>query len=422
MVKPDHRSPVVVAQIWYKVGSAYEPGGVTGISHLCEHLMFKGTPKHPAGQFSKIIGENGGEENAMTSNDFTNYFQKLSNDRLEISFQLEADRMRNLNVPEAEFKKELEVVKEERRMRLEDVPEGLLYERFNAAAHLTSPYHHLTMGWMSDLNSVTLADAKAWYQKWYAPNNAILVVVGDVDPNHVQQLAEKYFGPLKPSILPTLKPQGEPPPVGERGVVVRAPAKLPMLFIGYNVPSLKTTKEPWKVYALAIISGILDSGDSSRLPSELVRRQQIASQAGAYYEPFALYSPLFILQGVPAEGKNVAGLKAALLAEIKRLQTTLIQPAELQRVKTQIIAQKVFAKDSQFGQAMEIGGLESVGLSWREGTNYVEQVKKITPEQIQAVAKEYLISDRLTLGELQALPITQNAVKRQPIIGAHDHD
>ncbi|HDJ86948.1 MAG TPA: insulinase family protein, partial [Chromatiales bacterium] len=196
LVKEDHRAPVVVSQVWYKVGSGDEHGGITGISHALEHMMFQGTAKHPAGEFSRIVAANGGRENAFTGRDYTAYFQLLAKDRLPVSFELESDRMRNLSLKEADFRKEIQVVMEERRLRTDDNPQALTYERFNAAAFVSSPYHHPVIGWMDDLRNLKIGDLRAWYRRWYAPNNATLVVVGDVDPQAVLRLAERYFGPL----------------------------------------------------------------------------------------------------------------------------------------------------------------------------------------------------------------------------------
>ena len=214
IVKEDHRAPIVVSQVWYKVGSSYEPAGATGVSHVLEHMMFKGTRDHPPGEFSKIIAANGGRENAFTGRDYTAYFQTLSKDRLEISFELEADRMRNLTLGQKEFEKEIEVVKEERRLRTEDKPTSLTYEQLSAVAYRNLPYANPVIGWMSDLENMTVEDLQHWYRLWYAPNNATLVVVGDVDPKQVLELAKRHFGPLKPEKIPTQKPRVEPPPAG----------------------------------------------------------------------------------------------------------------------------------------------------------------------------------------------------------------
>lgn len=411
IVKEDHRAPVAIFQIWYKVGASYEPGGITGSSHVLEHMMFKGTHKHPVGEFSRIIAEHGGTENAFTGQDYTAYFQKLESSRIPISFKLESDRMQHLNLLEKEFKKELQVVMEERRMRTDDNPMGLLQERFAATAHIANPYHNPTIGWMNDLENLTLNDLKKWYQTWYAPNNATIVIVGDVSPREVYRLAKKHFSTIGKSTLPTLKPQAEPAPRGKRTVFVKAPAKLPALVIGFNTPSLKTADDKSDAYALEVLAGILDIGASSRIEKHLVRGKHIASSASASYDLYTRFSGLFELRGVPAHDQSIDNLKSAFFDEIKQLKATPVHKKELERVKAQVIADHTFAKDSLFYQAMQIGLLETIGLSWTEADNYVNQIQEITAEQIQDVAKKYLIHDRMTVAELQPQHIESTVVK-----------
>lgn len=422
IVRQDKRAPVVVSYVWYRVGSADEYGGVTGISHILEHMMFKGTPKHPGNTFSRLIAEVGGKENAFTSTDYTAYYQELSADNLELSFKLESDRMQNLVLDPKEYAKEIEVVKEERRMRIDDNPNALTYERFNAAANIANPYHHLTIGWMSDLNQITIEDLKHWYQRWYAPNNAIVVVVGDVDPQKTYQLAKKYFGPLKASQLPKRKNYPEPKPLGPRRLVVNAPAQLPILLIGYNVPSLNTARESWEVYALAILDGILSAGSSSRFTSRLVRGQQIASNISANYDIYNRYDSLFLIQGTPTQKYKVAELEVAILEQIRQLQDAPITQKELKRIKAKIIANYIYNKDSLSNQAFQIGSLESMGISWREIENYLDTINQITPKQIQQVAKKYLVTNRRTIARLNPLPIDHSKPKRSRLKGVrHGH-
>lgn len=405
VVKEDHRAPVATVQVWYKIGSAYEPAGLTGISHMLEHLMFEGTKRYPAGQFSRLIAAQGGQENAFTSTDYTAYFQKLAADKIELSFKLEADRMQNLQFNPKRFAKELEVVKEERRMRVDDNPDALLVERLFATAHIANPYHHMTIGWMSDLQQLTLNDVKQWYQRWYAPNNATLVVVGDVNPKQIAALAKKYFGNIPRTLIPSPPHLPEPRPLGTRHVNIQVPAKLSSLIMAYNVPSIKTTKVKWHPYALDVLVNILNDGESARLTKRLVRDQNIATATDASYNAYALYSHLFTIEGVPNPPNTVADLQKALEKEIQTLQTELITTQELERIKTRVLASKVYSRDSLFGQAMIIGSLESIGLSWREYDNYVKQVHAITPEQVRAVAQHYLIPNRLTIATLTPLPI-----------------
>lgn len=405
IVKPDRRAPVVVSQVWYKVGSSYEYDGVTGVSHALEHMMFKGTRKHAPGEFSRIIAGQGGRENAFTGRDYTAYFQQLERSRLAISFELEADRMRNLLLPEDEFLKEIEVVKEERRLRTEDNPQALAFEQLSATAFTASPYRIPVIGWMDDLEHMTVADLREWYRKWYAPNNATLVVVGDVEPDAVYRLARKHFGRVKRGEVPALKPRVEPEQRGERRVTVRAPARVPSLLMGYKTPTLMTAPEDWEPYALEVLAGILDGGDSARLSRHLVRGDRVASGAGASYSLASRMEDLFVLSGTPAQGRSIAELEAALRAQVARLQDEPVSDAELARVKAQVVAEDVYQRDSQFYQAMIIGILETVGLDWRIADEYVARVEAITAEQVREVARRYLIDDRLTVAVLEPLPI-----------------
>jgi zinc protease len=413
IVKEDHRSPVVVSQVWYKVGSSYEHDGVTGLSHALEHMMFKGTAKHGPNEFSRIIAENGGRENAFTSHDYTAYFQQLEKSRLKVSFELEADRMRNLTLSPKEFAKEIQVVMEERRMRTDDDPESLTDEQFDAVAFLNSSYRIPVIGWMDDLKSMRVADLRKWYETWYAPNNATLVVVGDVQPQQVFAMARKYFGPLKPSIIPEVKPRQEIPQTGIRRITVKAPAELPYIIIGYKVPALRTAKLKWEPYALKVLSGILDGGESARLPKELIRKSQVAARAGAGYSLNARSNYLFELDGTPAQGHDIAELEKALRDQVKDLRNKLVSADELKRVKAQVVASDVYQRDSVFYQAMQIGSLESVGLGWQVGDQYVDRVKAVTAEQVRDVARKYLIDDHLTVAVLDPQPISDEERMRR---------
>ena len=412
LVKEDHRSPVAVSQVWYKAGSSYEPGGITGISHMLEHMMFKGTDKHPAGEFSRIISENGGDENAFTGQDYTAYFQTMEASRLAVSFELEADRMRNLHLLPEELKKELQVVTEERRMRTDDNPQAKMQEQFMTIAYSNSPYKHPVIGWPADIANYTVEDLQAWYQRWYAPNNATLVVVGDVEPQAVFDLAEKYFSALKPSDIKPLKPQTEIEQLGVRKMTVKVPAKLPSLVMGYKVPVLKTAENEWEAYALEVLAGVLDGGSSARLSSALVRGKQIAVSAGAGYGLTSRMSDLFELEATPAEGKTVDQLEVALKDEIKKLQQNLISTEELQRIKAQVLASDIYQKDSNFYQAMEIGTLETVGLGWQKADEYVSKINQVTAEQVRDVAKKHLIDDHLSIAYLEPQTINSTAEKK----------
>jgi len=407
IVKEDHRAPVVVSQVWYKVGSSYEHNGITGISHVLEHMMFKGTENLGPNEFSQIIAANGGRENAFTGRDYTAYFQTLEKDRLEVSFRLEAERMRKLVIDETELLKEREVVAEERRMRTEDNPHALVREAFNATAFVNSPYHHPVIGWMSDINHYEASDLRQWYQKWYAPNNATVVIVGDVEPEAVYALAKQYFGPLKPETTAQVKPQIEVEQRGKRTVEVKAPAELPYMMMGWKVPVVKTAEkgQDWEPYALEMLAGILDGGQSARFSRDLVRSNEIAASVGAGYGLFSRLADMFLVVGTPTKGHSIADLQQAVMAQITKLQTQLVSENELKRIKAQVVANAVYERDSVFYQAMQIGMLETIGLDWRLTDQYVENIQAVTAEQVQAVANKYFKDKGLTVAELTPMPL-----------------
>lgn len=405
LVKRDDRAPIATSQVWYKVGSSYEHGGITGVSHALEHMMFKGTDELEPGEFSRIIAENGGDENAFTGRDYTAYFQTLAADRLEVAFKLEADRMRDLALPADEFAKEIEVVKEERRLRTDDDPESVTFEQFNATAYAASPYRNPIIGWQSDLDSMTVEALRDWYRMWYAPNNATLVVVGDVEPESVFALAEQYFGPIEPGLALQPRPQDEPPQHGEKRLTVSAPANEPYLLMGWKVPALRQAEVEWEPYALEMLVAVLDSGASSRFSRELVREHRIAASASASYNAFNRLSGMLLVDGTPASGESVASLERALLEQVERLKTDLVSEQELERIRNQLIAGKVYERDSVFYQAMLLGQFETVGLGWELADAYVEKLSAVTPEQIQAVARRYLTTENRTVAQLEPEPL-----------------
>lgn len=405
IVKEDPRAPVVVSQIWYRAGSMDEVNGTTGVAHVLEHMMFKGTRKVPAGQFSKIIAEAGGRENAFTSHDYTAYFQQLQVDKLPLAFKLEADRMANLALTEQEFSKEIKVVMEERRMRTDDNPQSLVGEQLNAVAFEAHPYHHPVIGWMNDLENMRVEDARAWYSRWYAPNNATLVVVGDVKHDAVFRLAQQYFGPLKPHSLPLRKPQKEPLQHGIKQVTVKAPAKQPYVMMAYRAPVLRDVNKDWEPYALEILAGVLDGYSAARLNQSLVREIRLANDVGAGYDEISRGPGLFIIDGTPSEGKSVAELEQGIRNEIVKLQLNGVSEEELQRVKAQVVAAQVYQRDSMFYQGMLIGNLESTGLSWRDEKTLLEKLKDVTAEQVKEVANKYLQNDGLTVATLDPQPL-----------------
>ena len=405
ILKEDHRAPVMVSQVWYRAGSIDEFNGTTGVAHVLEHMMFKGTKTVPAGEFSKRIAAAGGRENAFTSRDHTAYFQQMHKDKLALSMQLEADRMANLVIDEPTFAKEIQVVMEERRMRTDDNPQAVLYERLMAAAYQAHPYQRPIIGWMNDLENMTAQDARDWYSRWYAPNNATLVVAGDVNANEVLALATRYFGPLTPRALPPRKPQTEPAQVGIKRLAVKAPAKVPYIVMAYHAPALRDWQQDWVPYALQILGGVLSGNDSARLRKALVKEQQIAVNADAGYDAVARGPSMFMIDATPSPGKTVAQLEKALRVEIERVKNQGVSEAELNRVKSQVIAGDVFQRDALFYQAMQLGEYVTAGLPPEAIEGRVAKLRAVTAAQVQQVARTYLVDDALTVAVLDPQPL-----------------
>ncbi len=412
IVKEDHRAPTAIQMVWYRAGSIDEKDGTSGVAHVLEHMMFKGTRSVGPGEFSRRVAAAGGRDNAFTSRDFTAYFQLVPARQLPAMMKLEADRMGNLVLSEKEFNSEIKVVMEERRMRTEDDPQSLVSEGMNATAFQAHPYRRPVIGWMDDLEHMNYRDARQWYQTWYAPNNATLVVVGDVKHQDVFKLAQQYYGVFKPHALPERKPQNEPAQAGEKRVVVKAPAKLPYLLMSWKAPHIRDVEKDRESYALDMLAAVLDGHSASRLPKRLVRESRIAQAVGAGYDNTLRGEALFSIDAQPADGHSMAELEAALRAEIKRIQDEGVAADELERVKTQTIAVQVFKRDSMMAQAMEIGQAEVIGLGWRSIDRMLEQLRSVTAEEVQAVAKKYFGNDSLTVAVLDPQPVDESKPKK----------
>jgi zinc protease len=405
IVKEDHRSPVAVSMVWYRAGSMDEVSGTTGVAHMLEHMMFKGTRKVPVGEFSRTVARAGGRENAFTSRDYTAYYEQLHKSRLPLALELEADRMVNLSFAEDEFAKESKVVMEERRSRTDDDPHSQLHEQLMATVYVSHPYRSPIIGWMNDLENMRLADARRWYETWYAPNNATLVVAGDVEPEEVFRLAEKFFGPIPPRELPLRKVQNEPRQFGVKRITVKAPAELPYLVMAYHAPALRNVESDWEPYALFVLNGILDGSNASRLNRELVRNTRVANSANSSYDLINRGPALFYLDGVPADGKTVADVEASLREQIRLLVEDGISDDELRRVKAQVTAAQVYARDSVYYQAMRIGMLQTIGLPYDSSDVQVRKLQEVTADQVREVTRKYLIDDNLTVAVLDPQPL-----------------
>ncbi len=402
IVREDHRAPVVVSQLWYKVGSSYETPGQTGLSHVLEHMMFKGSRKLGPGESSRILREIGAEENAFTSDDYTAYYQVLARDRLPVALELEADRLASLRLPPEEFAREIEVVKEERRLRTDDRPTAKAFERFKAMAYPASGYRTPTIGWMPDLDRMSVEDLRAWYESWYVPNNATLVVVGDVSGEEVKRLADRYFGPIPARPLPVAKRPLEPSEPGERRIALNLKVQLPSLVYGFNVPGLATAENPREVHALRLIAGLLDGGYSARIPARLERGEELVAGAAAGYDAYVRGDSLFILNATPnvQKGRTLDDVEAGLWRQLEDLKQTPPTAEELERVRAQVIADLVYERDSIARQATTIGQLETVGLSWRLIDEELAALEAVTPEDIQAAARHYFTRSRLSVAHI----------------------
>jgi len=321
----NHKSPVVTFQIWYKVGSIVESSQQTGLTHLMEHMMFKGTERYPKGEFSKIVARNGGTENAFTSDDYTAYFEKLSSDRLGLSLDLESDRMKNLKLEPREFALELEVVKEERRSRSDDDPAALAMEQLYALAFQVHPYHNPTIGWMSVLENLQFENLSQFYRNYYHPNNAVIVVVGDIASQQLLPQIKQYFAPISQGEKPKRRIMVEPAQRGERRMILRRPAQLPFLAIGYHAPQLNHPDS----YALEMLANILSNGRSSRLYQDLIYDKRLAMYAEAFYNRIKTDPEMFGFAAGLQPGKEAGEVEAAIYAQVERIKAELVQDDEL---------------------------------------------------------------------------------------------
>jgi zinc protease len=401
IVREDHRAPTVAHMVWYRAGSMDEVNGKTGVAHVLEHMMFKGTNTVKSGEFSRLVAAVGGRENAFTSRDYTAYFQQVEKSKLDQVMKLEADRMSNLNFDDAEFLKEIQVVMEERRLRTEDNPSSLLNESLMATAYMSSPYRHPVVGWMNDLVNMKATDARDWYRSWYKPNNAIVVIAGDVDPKVILKSVEKYYGIASARELPDRKPQIEPPQKGIKRVQVKAPADSAQLAMAWKVPKLQVGKldndEP---YALELLAAVLDGYDNARLNRTLVKQERVVNDVGVGYDMISRGPELFLIRTSMAKGKTVEQAESSIRKALKEVADKGILESELKRIKVRILSDQIYKRDSIFGQAMEIGSTEMAGFSWRDIDVMLEKMQKITPQQVQAVAKKYLVDDGLTIAVL----------------------
>ena len=369
----------------------------------------------------------GGRENAFTSKDYTGYYQQIPANKLEDVMQLEADRFANNVWSDEEFRKELEVVKEERRLRTEDNPQALMHEALSATVFVASPYRRPIVGWMSDLDAMTPDDARAFYQRWYVPANAAIVVAGDVDVAQVRQWAEKYYAPVPARAVPARKPRTEPLQVGIRRLAFKAPAEQASLTLAFKVPGVQSLAESATplsaadsdALALTVLAAVLDGYSGARLERALVQGEgRVADRAGAYNGLWGRGPQLFMLTGVPAKGQTAARVESALRAQVSRIATEGVSEAELARVKTQWVASEIYKLDSVFNQARELGNQWIQGMPLDAGERLVARLRAVTAEQVQSVAARYFGDDQLTVAELLPQPLNTERPARQPAAGS----
>ena len=411
IVVPDNRAPVVTHYVWYRVGAADEPAGVSGIAHFLEHLMFKSTEKLTSGEFSKTISRLGGQDNAFTTHDYTGYFQRISKDRLKTVMEMEADRMVNLKLDPKDVETEREVILEERRSRTENNPSSILSEQMSAALYQNHPYRIPTIGWMHEMAKLSREDALAFYKRFYAPNNAILVIAGDVDAKEIRPMVEKAYGgiPAQPAISAHLVRPQEPVPAAPRTVTLADPrVEQPSLRRAYLVPS-STTAAAGEGPALDVLAQLMGGGSNSYLYRALVIDRQLAISAGAGYQGTALDPTQFSISVSPKPGVEFSQVEQAIDAVIAEVIQNPARAEDLERVKTQLIAEAIYAQDNQATLARWYGGALTSGLSIDDIRSWPDRIRAVTAEQVRDAAQKWLDKKRSVTGYL----IKDTAQKRE---------
>ena len=420
IVKPDRRAPTVAHMLWVRVGAMDEVDGTSGVAHALEHMMFKGTPDMKPGEFSRRVAALGGRENAFTSRDATAYHQQVPASRLEAMMELEADRFARNQWADDEFVREIEVIKEERRQRTEESPRARMFEALSAMVFQASPYRRPVVGWMSDLEAMTPQDVRDFYQRWYTPSNAALVIAGDVDALQVHAMAERIYGRIPARAVPPRKPREEPPQAGPRRLDYRAAADQAMVALSFKVPRWSGGEDAASQDALAltVLSAVLDGYSGARLERSLVQGtgsggQRIADSASASYGLMGRGPQLFMLIAVPAQGVSTDTAATALRTEVSRIAREGISEAELQRVKTQWMAGEIYKLDSVFNQAQELGSYWVQGMDVDTGERLMSRLRQVSAAQVQAVAKRYFSDEQLSTAVLVPDPSRREAAEQR---------
>ncbi|AOW15798.1 peptidase M16 [Hydrogenophaga crassostreae] len=431
IVQPDRRAPTAAHMLWVRVGAMDEVDGTTGVAHALEHMLFKGTPTVKPGEFSRKVAALGGQENAFTTRDVTAYHQQIPSEKLEAMMLLEADRFANNQWPDDEFKREIEVIKEERRQRTEESPRARMFEAMNAMTFQASPYRRPVVGWMSDLDAMTPQDARDFFKRWYTPANAAVVIAGDVDVAAVHAMAERIYGAIPSRPLPTRKPREEPEQQGARQMDFRAATEQAMVALAYQMPKLTDpqARDPASQDALAltVLSAILDGYSGARLERALIqgqggKRSRLADSAGASFGLMGRGPQLFFLSAVPAPGVASDTVISALKEEIARVASEGVSEVELKRVKTQWIAGEVYKRDSVFNQARELGSYWALDMGLEAGDQLMAQLNEVTAAQVQSVAQRLFSEEKLTTAVLVPDPTkrkTERPANERPPIPNH---
>ncbi len=407
LIKQDARAPVVMTQIWYDVGSNDEPVGKGGISHLLEHMMFKDAKGVSHSDFQRLISHFGGQLNAFTSNDYTAYYESLPANQFPLALQIEANRMANLILKPDEFITEKAVVKEERRLRTDDNPDARAYEQFARLAQPHSPQGRPIIGSMADIDNLTPEDLQQWYRKWYVPNNATLVLVGDITPDTAMPWVERYFSALKPSALPKRAALTHPTHQGYQHKVIKEEVEVPSLMLGFNVPVLKTAKDPKDAYALTLLADVADGGLSARFEKSLIREQDLLSHVALSYDLLGKADSVLTIDATPREGVDLQTAENAILAELAKISAVSISDDEIKRGQVGTMAGLVFGNDSIADQAILLGSLSTNGLPIDTFNTLPKALAAVTKADIERVNKKYLVRDNLT--SVHVLPKSSQA-------------
>ena len=421
VVVENHRAPIVTHMVWYRTGAADEPASKGGIAHLLEHLMFKGTDSIPVGEFSKTIARNGGRDNAMTSMDFTAYYQNIAADRLDMVMAMEADRMRNLKISDGDFLTERDVVMEERRSRTDNDPAALLLEQMTASLYTIHPYRAPIIGWSQELQALTRADALDFYRRWYAPNNAVVVVAGDVDPEQVRVLAEKHYGPLQAETAVDRRRPQEPPGMVERRLTLRSDkVQQPSWTRFYLAPSYANDPKH-QAYALEVAAEAIGGNSNTRLYDEIVIRQGLASHLSVSYDPSALDSAVFHIYALPREGVSMETLEAAIVRTLNQIRKEGLTATDVEKAKDRMNAGLVYARDSAKTGAYTLGIALTSGQTVADVEEWPQRIRAVTAEQVNAALRDVVRDDLAVTGLLLSAAENASAKATPPRRSAAPH-